>query len=83
MDRGPGYTIADLVFYSGLFAGIIVTYLSLNAAEVELHQIVKLLIGLAIGCGVGWVCLKIYEASRKPPPDGRQPPTNSDDFFRR
>ncbi|PQO27240.1 hypothetical protein [Blastopirellula marina] len=52
MAKGPGYTIDDLIYYTGLFGGIIVTYVLLQ--NVPIHHIIRLIIALAVGAGTGW-----------------------------
>lgn len=64
-DQGPGYTVKDLVFWIGLFTGLIVTYLVMEAFEI--HRIVRLLVGLVVGLGVGWVLTKAFEFGKVPP----------------
>jgi hypothetical protein len=76
MAKGPGYTVADLVFYTGLIGGIVATYGVLQAMEVEIHDIFKLLIGLGVGVVLGGGALMLYErAKQKPkwPPDDYDP----------
>jgi hypothetical protein len=51
--RGPDYTVKDLLFYSGLIGGIIIVYLALEPLEV--HRLLRLLAGLVVGCGLGYV----------------------------
>jgi hypothetical protein len=74
-NRGPGYTVADLVWYSGLIAGVVGTYFAL--APVDVQKWVKLVAGLVVGIGLGWLGETIYRQSqrRRPPggPDGSPP----------
>jgi hypothetical protein len=68
-NQGPGYTINDLVYWGGLMAGLGVTYLALK--PLGWHPIVQLLLSLVAGVGVGYVCEKIYDQSkRRPGPPG-------------
>ena len=68
MVKGPGYTVEDLVFYMGLFAGIIGVYLALEPYEV--HRLVRLLGGIVVGAGLGWVMLKVYQMGKDSGPKG-------------
>ncbi|RCS46268.1 hypothetical protein DTL42_14940 [Bremerella cremea] len=52
MAKGPGYTIDDLIYYTGLFGGIIITYLLLE--NLPIHHIIRLIIALIVGVGTGW-----------------------------
>lgn len=79
MASGPGYTVADLVFYSGLIGGMAVTFTTLQGMEVDLHHIFKLLISLGVGIVLGGGALMLYERNkRKPkwPPDDYDPRTD-------
>jgi len=52
--QGPGYSVKDLVWYSGLLAGIVLVYtLTIPYAD-ELHQLVRFALGVAVGVGLGW-----------------------------
>jgi hypothetical protein len=69
-NRGPGYTINDLVYWGGLIGGVVVTHLALM--PVEMHNLARLVISLVVGVGVGYLCEKAYDKSkgrRGPPPD--------------
>ena len=71
------YTIGDLVYYSGLFAGMIAGTLTLRAYEA--HHLVQLLGGVACGVVLGFVCDQIYQRMKAPPrgpgdDQGRYPP---------
>jgi hypothetical protein len=73
-DQGPDYTVKDLVYYTGLFAGIIVVYLLL--APFGLHPLLKLVPAIFVGAGLGWACEQLYTRSRRPPRD----PHRDDDW---
>lgn len=60
MARGPGYTVKDLVFYGGLFAGLIIVVPL--ARQNGIHPLVGLLGGGVVGMGLGWMMLKAYES---------------------
>ncbi len=55
----PQYTTKDLVYYSGMFLGLAATYVLLESLGVS-NQIVKLLGGLTVGVGCGWLLEKLY-----------------------
>lgn len=59
----PQYTTKDLVYYSGLFLGLATTYVLLESMGVS-NQIVKLLAGLAVGVGCGWLLEKVYSDNK-------------------
>ena len=61
---GPGYTVDDLVFYGMMFLGIIVTYKSIEEFAPDVHHIIRLIVGLIVGVGLGWVSLKLYHSGR-------------------
>ena len=60
--KGPGYTVEDLVFYTGLFGGIILVFVGL--APFGVHTIVRLIGGLVVGLGVGWAFTKAYNSMK-------------------
>src|SRR5206468_1570026 len=62
----PGYTTKDLVYYTGLFAGIILVYLGLGPLGV--HPILSLLLGLGVGVGLGWLLERLYTGSSSAKP---------------
>ena len=47
------YGIKDLLFYSGLFGGIIITFLALESFEI--HRLIRLIIGVFVGAGIGYL----------------------------
>ena len=55
----PQYTTRDLVYYGGLFLGLATTYVLLESLGVT-NQFVKLIGGLVVGVGCGWVLEKVY-----------------------
>jgi uncharacterized membrane protein YebE (DUF533 family) len=78
MASGPGYTIADLYYYGGLFGGIIIVYLGTEGMEI--HRFVRLIVGLIVGAGLGYVMERAYSNYRmnayrrqqeQPPEDDR------------
>jgi hypothetical protein len=82
MASGPGYTVQDLVFYSGFIGGIIVTYLGLQALELDWPQIVYLILGLVVGAGLGWLALFLFERIRRGPSGPRRrSPYDEDDPY--
>ena len=52
------YKMSDLVGYVGLFGGIILTYKALSTT-IE-TSFVRLLIGLVVGIGLGWLLRVVY-----------------------
>jgi hypothetical protein len=73
--QGPGYTVKDLFYYGGLFAGIILVSTTLQPWGI--HPLFRLLLGLGLGVGLGWLLERIYEnmvASRRSPEDLDEPP---------
>ena len=61
--NGPNYTVKDLVYYIGLFGGIIATYLILK--PFEFHQIIVLIAGLVVGVGLGWLLETAYTSAQR------------------
>jgi hypothetical protein len=59
---GSGYTMNDLVYYSGLFLGIIVVF-SIGRPY-GLHPIVMLGVGLCAGVGLGYLMERAYRKSK-------------------
>lgn len=62
-DKGPGYTVNDLVYYGGLFGGLIVVYLA--GRPYGVHPIALLVGGLVVGVGLGYVLERLYDRSRR------------------
>lgn len=62
----PGYTVSDLIFYSGVIGGTAVTYLVLQALQIEMWQLFKLLISLGVGVMLGGGCLLAFEHFKRP-----------------
>ena len=59
MGRGPGYTVRDLVYWSGLIAGAVAGY-GILAPVGDLHPLVRLLGMLACGVACGFLCETVY-----------------------
>jgi hypothetical protein len=71
---GPGYTVKDLVYWTGLIGGISVTYLALK--DTEMHRFLKLLISLGVGVAAGVVAEYAYRVLTAPrPPRDDGPPS--------
>ncbi|PQO32747.1 hypothetical protein DTL21_21410 [Bremerella cremea] len=68
MAKGPGYTIDDLIYYTGLFGGIIVTYLLLE--NLPIHHIIRLIIALVVGVGTGWCATYFFTRKENSGEDG-------------
>jgi uncharacterized membrane protein len=64
MGKGPGYNMEDLVFYGMLFLGIILTYKLFEQFAPDVHRILRLLVSLVVGLGIGWVAVKLYQGSK-------------------
>jgi hypothetical protein len=63
------YKMSDLVFYIGLFGGIILTnQLLLGVVETGLF---RLIIGAVVGIGLGWALGLVYSALQKTDGPGR------------
>jgi hypothetical protein len=58
----------DLVYWLGFFIGIIGTFVALEPV-IEM-QLVRGLIGLVVGIGLGFLCERTYAAAQSP----RRPP---------
>jgi len=77
-DRGPsGYTVKDLVYWSGLIGGVVATYGLLHALDVDMYPLIRAVLCLVAGVAVGWICERIYTRARRPPTGGRR---NDQDF---
>ena len=55
----PQYSTRDLVYYGGLFAGVIITHLLLQSMGVN-NRIITLVAGLIVGVGLGWLLEKAF-----------------------
>jgi hypothetical protein len=75
--KGPGYTFSDLIFYSGLMGGFIITYLA--TAQMDLHRLVRLLIAAVVGAACGWAASKLYGSMTRPLRDDSQRFPGDDD----
>lgn len=74
--KSPDYTMRDLVFYGGLFGGIIVT-VQLMQRQFDTHHIVNLLCGGAVGFVLGGFLVKIYDSMN--PSSDNDPFSDNDD----
>lgn len=67
-DYGPsGYTVKDLVYYMGFFAGIIVTYTVLGMYT-DWHHLLRALLGLPVGFALAIGCERLYRKATQPGP---------------
>jgi|GEM_PF-4466591 len=57
----PQYTTRDLVYYSGLFVGVGVSYTIMGQMGIG-NRFVMLLGAFAIGIGCGWLADTIYKS---------------------
>lgn len=73
------YTVGDLFFYSGLFGGILIVYLGLQQLETPVHPFIRIILGIVVGVGLGYILRRSYEARPPRPPQNRRP---DDDFDR-
>ena len=60
---GPGYTMNDLVYYTGLFLGIIVVF-GLGRPY-GFHPLLMLVVGLIVGVGLGYTLERLYRNSKR------------------
>jgi hypothetical protein len=58
--KAPEYTFKDLIYYVGLFLGIIATYLVLQ--PLGIHRFVRLILGFLVGAGIGWGLDRFYRS---------------------
>ena len=63
-NRKQEYTLSDLFYYGGLFSGIIASYKILESQGVE-SQLIRLIVGLVVGIGMGWFLQNVYESKDK------------------
>jgi hypothetical protein len=61
--KGSRYTVGDLVYYTGLFFGIIVVFAI--ARPHRFHPVLVLLVGACIGVGLGYALERAYESARR------------------
>jgi hypothetical protein len=74
LDKGPGYTAEDLVYWAGLIGGTAAGY-GLLSHLLELHPLARLIGALVCGVAVGYLCETIFRRARKAKgPDGDEPP---------
>ncbi len=60
---GPGYTEKDLYYYGGLMGGIALAFIVLGRLGVH-NTIVRLIIGLIVGVGLGWFLEKSFHKAK-------------------
>ena len=60
-SSGPGYTVKDLVFYGMMILGIVLTYKLFEEFAPTVHRLLRFIVSLVVGGGVGWLALKLYE----------------------
>ena len=72
------YTVQDLVYWSGVIAGIIIVYVSLTPFDVL--PVIRFGAGVVAGIGLGWISERLYESLRRPPPgrDNRPDPRDAE-----
>jgi hypothetical protein len=65
--KGPGYTVADLVYWMGFILTTGAVNLGLMVILPDWHPLIRLLI--SIGCGIvaGMAALYVYAAIKNPP----------------
>jgi hypothetical protein len=63
IKSGSDYTVNDLVYYSGLFLGIIVVF-GLGRPY-GIHPIVTLVVGLVVGVGLGYTLERVYRSAKR------------------
>lgn len=63
---GPQYTEKDLYYYGAFMGGIIIAFLALGRLGVT-NQIVRLVVGLIVGVGLGWAAERAYLKSKQKP----------------
>ncbi len=64
--KGPGYTVNDLVYWTGMIAGIVAVFAIGKPYGVD--RIILLIGGVVAGAGLGFVLEKVYKNSSQPPP---------------
>jgi hypothetical protein len=58
----PQYTTRDLVYYSGLFVGLGVTYTMLPRVGVS-NRFLIFVLALLVGVGCGWLAERVFKAA--------------------
>jgi hypothetical protein len=77
--KGPGYTVNDLVYWTGMMGGIIAVVLT--GRQYGVNQIILLIGGLVVGAGLGFVMERAYRNSnRRPPSEFEQEDARRDKF---
>jgi hypothetical protein len=62
--KAPDYTIDDLIFFAGLLGGIVIVFAVLEPYGVG--SLVKVICGVIVGAGLGWVCLQLFGRGKNP-----------------
>jgi hypothetical protein len=78
--NGSGYTVSDLVYYTGLFVGIIVVFGV--GRPYGFHPLLILLVGVLVGAGLGFGLERLYTNSKRDADSGHddQGRHSRDDF---
>jgi hypothetical protein len=76
--KGQRYTVGDLIYYAGLFAGIILVVTT--GRPYGFHPILLLIGGIAAGVGLGYGLERLYERSRRERDEGLKDQPFSDEF---
>ena len=63
LKDGSGYTVNDLVYYSGMFLGIIVVFGVCRPYGI--HPIISLVIGIVVGAGLGYTMERVYRSRKR------------------
>jgi uncharacterized membrane protein len=79
---GPGYTVRDLMWWTGFIAGTVIVTLSLRPMEV-LPQFWCTIVGMAVGVGVGYLLETAYVRSRAPRPLPHEEDAEDFDSYKR
>ncbi len=62
LNQGPGYTVSDLVWWSGVLGGTVVAYTASNYL-LELPRIACLVVGIGVGACTGFLAERLYSRS--------------------
>ncbi len=71
--KSPGYTINDLMYWSGMIAGIVTVVLI--GKQYGIDRIFLLIGGIVLGAGLGYTLEMAYRKSMEPP----RPPSELED----